>query len=209
VRADQTALQTARLSHEPTYSLQASDTRSNDQTSFSRLDTIQASVSFPLTDGGLAAAQVREAQAALAQAQAQAETARKTALTSVSAAYLTAQSARSQVEATREAQDVAQVTYDKTVRGYQNGLFPLINVLNAQTALAQARAAYVQALYDAMTAQTQLDLALSGAVAAPANSPSPAPPAGASPGSSGTPPNAQSPQGASPAGAPSGGNGQP
>lgn len=162
VKADEAALQSARLYREPAYSIQGTDTRSGDKTGFSREDTLQASVTLPLSDGGLGAAQVREADAALAQARAQAEIARKTALTGVSAAYLTAQSARVQVDATASARDIAQITYDKTVRGYENGLFPLMNVLNAQNALAQAQSAYIQALYDALTADAALRAAVLG-----------------------------------------------
>jgi outer membrane protein len=175
VQAAEAALEAARLYREPAYSLQASDTRSGDKTGFSREDTLQASVTLPLSDGGLGAAQVREADAALAQARAQAQVARKTALTGVSAAYLTAQSARAQADATAQARDIAQVTYDKTVRGYENGLFPLINVLNAQNALAQAQAAYVQALYDALTADAALRAAVTGGTNGPSSAVSGAP----------------------------------
>jgi outer membrane protein TolC len=41
-------------------------------------------------------------------------------------------------------------------------LFPLIDVLNAQNALAQARTAYVQALYDAAADANALQAAVSG-----------------------------------------------
>ena len=142
IRADQAALASSRLSAEPVFSLQAIDIRSNDQTSFSRLDTVQAAVTVPLSDGGLGRAQVREAEAVLAGAQAQQEAARRTVLVTVSAAYLTAQSTRSQVAAALIARDIAQVGYDKTRLGYENGLFPLSDVLNAQAALRQAQIAY-------------------------------------------------------------------
>lgn len=162
IRADEAALEAARLYREPTYSLQAIDTRSNDQTSFSREDTLQAQVSLPLSDGGLGQAQTREAAAALAQARAQAESARRAALVAVSAAYLNARASRAQVTAAQAARDIAQVTYDKTVLGYRNGLFPFVNVVNAQNALAQARIAYVQALYDAASAASALQAAVNG-----------------------------------------------
>lgn len=163
-RAAQAALEFARRFREPTFSLQAIDIRSGDQTSFSREDTIQAAVTIPLTDGGLGRAQVRESQAILAQAQAQAQTARRTVLTTVSAAYVTVQSARRRVTDAQSARDIAQVSYDKTVLGYQNGLFPLTDVLNAQAALTQARLAYTQAIYDAAIAVGSLNAALNGGV---------------------------------------------
>ena len=162
LQAEEAALEAARLYREPTFSLQAIDTRSSDQTSFSREDTLQAQVSLPLSDGGLGQAQTREAQAALAQARAQAQSARRAVLVAVSTAYLNAQGSRAQVTASQAARDIAQITYEKTVRGYQNGLFPFINVLNAQNALAQARIAYVQALYDAASAASALQAAVNG-----------------------------------------------
>ena len=156
VQANEDALRIASLSREPTYELQAGDTGSNDKTAFSRLDSIQATIVIPLNDGGLARGQKSEAQAALTQAKAQVEVARRSAEATVSAAYLNAQSSLRQIDATRTVQEIAQTTYDKTLLGYQNGLFPLTDVLNAQSTLTQARIAYTQALYDAALASATL-----------------------------------------------------
>ena len=212
VRADAAALDAARLYREPSVSIQAIDIRSGDQTSFSRLDTLQAAITVPLSDGGLGREQVREAEAALAQAQAQAASARKVALLGISAAFLMAQSARAQRAAAEAARDIAQVTFDKTVLGYQNGLFPFLYVLNAQNALAQARIADIQALYDAAGAESSLESALSGgapgAAMPPALNSSPPgsatlPPPGTNPAGAGNP--ATSPSGTSTTGPGAGG----
>ena len=48
--------------------------------------------------------------------------------------------------------------------GYRNGQFPLSDVLNAQTALTQARIAYRQALYDAAVAISTLTNAIGRSV---------------------------------------------
>jgi outer membrane protein len=160
VRASEAALRSARRWREPALSLQAIDLRSGDKTGFSREDTVQASLILPLSDGGLGRARAREAEAALEQTRAQAEAARRTTLVAVSAAYLTAQSSSRQVEAARVAQEIAQVSYDKTVLGYRNGLFPFTDVLNAQAAVTQARIAYRQALYDAAVAVSTLNNAI-------------------------------------------------
>lgn len=167
IRANRAALEAARLFREPAYSLQAIDIRSKDVTSFQSIDTIQAAVTLPLSDGGLGRAQIAEAQAALAGATAQVEVVRRTVTAGISAAYLTAQSRRRQVESARTARDIAQITYDKTTLGYRNGLFPLLQVLNARTALTQARIAYTQALYDAASASTTLSTAFAGAIPPP------------------------------------------
>src|SRR5205823_4037622 len=65
VRANEAALRSAHRWREPTVSLQAFDLRSSDKTGFSREDTVQAAVAFPLSDGGLGRAKAREAAAAL------------------------------------------------------------------------------------------------------------------------------------------------
>lgn len=199
VRAAEAALQASKLYREPTLSLQAIDIRSNDQTSFSRLDTVQAAVSLPLSDGGLGREQVREAEALLAEAQARNAETRRVTLAGVSAAYLTAQSQRRQVSAAKIALDIAQITYDKTVLGYRSGLFPQLQVLTAQAALTQARIAYTQAVYGAGAAAASLSATLAGAVA-PAST-IPAPVTTTTPSASPSPAGASAPT-ASPAGNP-------
>ena len=193
VRAAEAGLAAARLYREPALSLQAIDIRSKDVTSFSREDTLQAAVTLPLSDGGLGREQVREAQATLAGAQAQGEATRRTVLAGVSAAYLTAGSRRRQLAAALITQQIAQETFDKTRLGYQNGLFPLINILNAQAALTQARIAYTQAVYDAAAAAVGLTAAFQGAAPAAPISPVPA---ATTPGAAGTGANGTSPAGA-------------
>ena len=60
------------------------------------------------------------------------------------------------MEAAGVARDVAQTAYDRTVQGYAAGLFPLTDVLDAQTVLVQARIAYAQAVYEAAAAVSAL-----------------------------------------------------
>lgn len=197
VRADEAAVAGARLYREPALSLQAIDIRSKDVTAFSREDTVQAAITVPLSDGGLGREQVREAQAALAGARAQGEATRRTVLAGVSAAYLTAGSRRRQLAAALVTQQIAQETYDKMRLGYQNGLFPLLNVLNAQAALTQARIAYTQAVYDAAAAAVGLTAAFQGAAPVAPTSPVPVTPAPMTtpPGAAGTGANGTSPAG--------------
>ena len=202
IQADQAALDAARLYREPIVSLQAIDIRSKDVTSFRSEDTVQAAVTLPLSDGGLGRAQVQEAQAALLGARAQVEAIRRLALANVSAAYLTAQSRRRQVDAARLSQQIAQITYDKTLLGYRNGLFPLLQVLNARAALTQARIAYTQAIYDAAAASSALSNAFEGATPTTPISTALPPPAPAAPatGAHGTSPAGAGGPGTSPAG---------
>lgn len=163
VQADEEAVKSARLWREPALSVDLSDARSNDKTGFSRLNTIQATVTIPISDGGLARGQTREAEAALAQAKAQRESARSSAVTAAGAAYLNARSAAVQSRSAAEARANAQIVYDKTLLGYQQGLFPLSDVLNAQAALAQTRIAETQARYDQAAAESSLALLITPA----------------------------------------------
>ena len=156
VKANELGLQIAKHGRDPVLALQASDIRSNDQTGFRSLDTVQATISIPLSDGGASKAARKGAEATLKGAQAQAEIARQTTLVAVSAAYLTAQSSQKQLDAAREARDIAQTAYDKTARGYTLGLFPFADVLTAQTELRLARTLYAQTLYDAANAVATL-----------------------------------------------------
>ena len=167
VRAAQSNLQAAEagraaahLTRVPEFALQASDTRSKDVTGFGRLDTAQISVTLPLSDGGLARAQIQEADAALNSSQTALLQAKQTAALTVGTAYVTAQGSLAQVAPTQTAVEIAQTTLAKTQEGYQAGLNPIIDVLNAQLALNQARIAHAQAVYDAAAAQATLSRAL-------------------------------------------------
>ena len=160
IQAAEAGVAASRLTRVPELALQASDTRSKDVTGFSRLDTAQISVTVPLSDGGLARAQTQEAQAALTSAQVSLAQARQTATLTAGTAYVTAQGALAQIGPTQTAVDIAQTTLAKTQEGYQAGLNPIIDVLNAQLALNQARIAHAQAVYNAAAALATLNRAL-------------------------------------------------
>jgi multidrug efflux system outer membrane protein len=162
VRADSAGLNSSRLYGDPALSLQASDARSGDRTGFLREDVVQAQITIPISDGGLGASQVKASQAALSQALAERQSARKAVLAAVSAAYLNAQGSAVQLSAAMHARDIARTTYDKTIEGYQNGLFPLVDVLTAENALNQASNTLVRAQYDAESSRRSLDIAVSG-----------------------------------------------
>lgn len=160
IDSDRAAIETAKLWRNPALAIQVIDSRSGDVTSFSREDTVQATVTVPLSDGGLAQGQKEEAEAALGQAQADLDAATLAAQAAAAAAYVDADSARRVADANRTTLGIAQTAYDKTALGYKNGLFPLTDVLDAQASLVQARNAYTQSLYDAAEAAAQLDLLL-------------------------------------------------
>jgi outer membrane protein TolC len=169
VRASEDALSAARRYRDPSVSFQAIDARSGDQTSFSREDVLQAQITVPLSDGGLGDSQVRAAAAELEHASAQADAARKSARAAAGAAYLNADGTAAELASAKDASDIAATTYDRTLEGYRNGLFPLVDVLTAQNALAQASTLYVQSLYDSENAAFTLDLVVRGEAAIPSD----------------------------------------
>ncbi|HEY3998775.1 MAG TPA: TolC family protein [Candidatus Xenobia bacterium] len=162
VQADAAALASARHYHTPTLTVSATDLRSSDVTAFSREDTVQAQAVFPVSDAGLGKAQVREAEAALEGARFGLATARKAALLNSGTAWANAQTLLAQVDVARTAQTTAQISYEKTREGYQNGLFPLTDVLAAASTLTQARLNYIAARYDAAAAVETLRLQVEG-----------------------------------------------
>jgi outer membrane protein len=162
VKSAKTALDAVKRYNDPSLSLQAIDLRSGDQTSFSREDTIAASISAPIDDGGLSRSMIHAAEDAVSQAEYNLASVQKTVNVAVSADYLTVQASVAEVNAAQQARDIAQTTYDKTRLGFVNGLYPLVDVITAENSVAQARTAYVQALYDAVNAQSVLDLEVHG-----------------------------------------------
>ena len=164
IAEEDAALVSSKLWREPQLSLQAIDARSGDVTGFYRLDSIQASVTIPLSDGGLGRDQGREAQAAGDQAKQQLASALLAASAVASASYRTAISARLQTDAAKQAMDIAQSAYDKVVIGYHNGLFPLTDVLSAQSALISTKSTYTQDFYNAQVASALLEVLIGSAV---------------------------------------------
>ena len=157
VDADEKSLRLSRLYRDPSYSVQLSDARSGDVTGFSRLDNIQANITIPLSDGGLGAGQVKEAQSVLAQAKVQLDGAKRLAGSTAAAADLTERNAASQTVAAKVALTIAQTAYEKTIAGYHEHLFPLSDTLVAQSAYLQTLIAYTQSLYDQAAAISTVD----------------------------------------------------
>lgn len=152
------ALKETRFINEPQYSVQISDIRTNDQTGFSRLDTILGSVTIPLKDGGTAKALQEQASASVQQAEAAVNAVTASLVSQVQTQVLTISNAQSQLEAATVARDIAQTTYDKTQLGYEDKLYSLADVLNSQVSLRLALDDYVQAVFDLRTSELNLNL---------------------------------------------------
>jgi outer membrane protein TolC len=160
--SEQAVLEATKRYNDPQVSIQALDARSGDVTSFSRQDSLQASVTVPIDDGGVGHEQIKSAAATLAQAIAAEESVRKSVLLATSSDYVAVQGSLALVELTSAARDLAQATYEKTLLGYQSGLYPLSDTLAAQSALAQARTDYAQAVVSAASAAFSLHMDIDG-----------------------------------------------
>jgi outer membrane protein len=169
IAAARKGIQIARRSQLPTLGLSIGASYNPNAAGFAPRTTsgqFVVSVSLPLFDGGTARARVREARADVATA----ETNRRQALDQVSLevrqAYLTLLQARNRVAVAnqglvqaREGFRLARVRYNAGVSS-QAGISPLLEVSDAQAALAQAQNSQVNALYDYNGARARLDKAI-------------------------------------------------
>ncbi|HEV2474310.1 MAG TPA: TolC family protein, partial [Chthonomonadales bacterium] len=191
----------ARRSELPSFSVSLGYTYTPNAVGFTLANQEAATLnaSFPIFDGGLAAARVKESRAGVASA----ETARRTAIDQVSLdvqqAYLALLQARDRVQVAnvaltqaREAARLAMVRYNAGV-SQQAGVSPILEVSNAQTSLSQAEANQVNALYDYNSARAQLDRAIGRYSYTGAGPGYPAPPSAATTGAKGNPPASPAP----------------
>jgi outer membrane protein len=121
---------------------------------------VNIAASYPLFDGGLTRAQVREAQANLHLSQAQLVALEQQIAVDVEQAYRDLTQARATLPAARAALDAAQVNFDAANEARREGVESLVDVITAQTALVQAQQNYIEAVYGYFGA----DAALASAV---------------------------------------------
>lgn len=117
---------------------------------------VTLSATYPLFDGGLTRARVRETQANIESSQAQLETLRQDVAVTVEQAYRTLVQARAALPAAAAAQQAAQVNYDAAIESRREGVGSIVDVITAQTTLVQAQSSYVQAVYDFYSADAVL-----------------------------------------------------
>ena len=122
--------------------------------------TAGLSLSFPLWDGGGTAARVRQARAQVESAQASYDSVKQLVGLEVQQAYLNVVEADQRVATTEQLVAQAEENY-RIARGrYESGVGPMIDVVDAETALTAARTDYAQARYDAQVTRARLDLAV-------------------------------------------------
>lgn len=126
--------------------------------------SIGLAATFPLLDGGVTAAKIREAELRLeqlkvvqAQLRQSIELQVRQGVLNLGAAAEEVATARAAIEQAREALRIAQVRF-------REGVGTNLEVIAAQAALAQAEGARVQALFSYNTARAQLERAVGGPV---------------------------------------------
>ena len=122
--------------------------------------TTGVAVSFPLWDGGGTTARVRQARAEVESAQAAYDNTKQQVGLEVQQAYLNVVEADQRVTTAGKLVAQAEENHRIAQGRYEGGVGPMIDVVDAQTALTAARTSYTQALFDAQVTRARLDLAM-------------------------------------------------
>jgi outer membrane protein len=156
----------ARAGHYPTVDLVASYGHTSSLSSSfaagaAKLDgsTIGVQVNVPLFAGGATVSRQREAVALTEMARSDLDNARRSAALAARQAYLGVTSGLAQVGALEAAQVSSRSALEANQLGYEVGVRINIDVLNAQSQLADTQQRLAKARYDTLIAQLQLKAA--------------------------------------------------
>ena len=121
--------------------------------------TIGLELQVPIFQGGLVSSRTREAAALLNKADADLDDARRTAALAARESYLGVVNGMAQVKALEAARVSSQSALDANKLGYEVGVRINIDVLNAQSQLADTEQQLAKARYDTLIAQLRLKAA--------------------------------------------------
>jgi outer membrane protein len=157
----QTTIKVAESSLLPTVTAQANVSRSRDSDStLSTFATDQASIigqiNVPIYDGGTAASQTRQAKELTSQSRLVLEQVRNQARTAVASAWVTNEGTKVALTAAESEVRAADVALQGVRREAQGGQRTIIDVLNAQQDLTNARSRQIQAQHDRVIASYTL-----------------------------------------------------
>ncbi|GIV08779.1 MAG: protein CyaE [Fimbriimonadales bacterium] len=122
--------------------------------------SVSVIASYPLFDGGLTRANLREAEANLQSAQFRLQQAERDAYAEVESALLSLRESTERLGASKVAVAAAQRNFDAAQESLREGVGTIVEVLTAQLALITAETNLVQATYDAAVAELQLRVAV-------------------------------------------------
>jgi len=120
---------------------------------------VGAVVTFNIFSGNRTSAKVREAKAALRQIQAMRRKLRQRVLVETRQAYLHADSAWRRIQVARAAVAQAEEALRIVRNRYENGLFTIVDLLNAELALQQTHTNHLRAMHDYKVSTANLMLA--------------------------------------------------
>ena len=118
--------------------------------------SFQLSVFYPLFDGGLGRAQVRQNEAAVRANQANLESLKQQVAVDVEQAYRTLSQSRAAIPAAQAAVTAAEKNYEAALASRREGVGSIVDVITAQTALTQAQTNYFQAIFSFYAADARL-----------------------------------------------------
>jgi outer membrane protein TolC len=121
---------------------------------------LSASLSFPLFAGFTTPAQIDQGKATLRSLQAQEENMKLSIRLQGEQAYLGLRVADEQIKVTEKAVGQAQENYDLASGRYQVGVGSPLEITDAEVSLANARANYIQALYNYKIAEARIENAM-------------------------------------------------
>ncbi len=119
-----------------------------------------ATLSIPIFSGFLTPNQVAESRATLRNLQAQEEATRQNIRLEADQAYLSLKLAQEQIVVTEKTQIQAQENFELATGRYQVGVGSPLEVTDAETLLANAKANYVTALYNYKVAEAKIEKAM-------------------------------------------------
>ncbi|MDR2881818.1 MAG: TolC family outer membrane protein, partial [Azoarcus sp.] len=151
--------QRARAGHLPTLDLVASHSRNTrPSVSIERAEghTVGVQLDMPLYQGGYVSSRSRETAALRIKADSELEEARRAAALAAREAYLGVTSGMAQVQALEAAKTSSASSLEANQLGYKVGVRINIDVLNAQSQLAETLQKLARARYDTLLAQLRL-----------------------------------------------------
>ena len=165
VKRAESNIRSAKAGYKPTVSASASTGISSNQFPFKPNSdgeswSIGINASWNVFDGGITAAQVKQAQAALVSAEEEAAAVREQIQLEVQSALLTLRAAEKNISTTQIAIKSAEEDYHISQVRYAAGVGTNLDVMDASDKLTQAKTNYYTALYNYNTAKAALDKAM-------------------------------------------------
>ncbi|KEY59619.1 outer membrane channel protein TolC [Serratia sp. DD3] len=161
-------IKAAQTGYMPTVDLTASSGITNTRTGGSQNYTpdsdigqnkIGVNLSVPIYNGGITNAQVQQAQYNFVGASEQLESAHRSVIQTVRSSFNNISASISSISAYKQVEVSAQSSLDATEAGYEVGTRTIVDVLNATTALYNAKQQLSKARYDYLTNQLRIQLA--------------------------------------------------